>query len=130
MGKICRGKSNKSNWTKCKGGCFLCKNNYYYHYLQFSRNFKTLKKYIKRILLSFICDFIFVIFSQYLFFSVLIDCFWLNSFDKSERLLSFNDLIKLYVLIISRTLFKVNARSIVAWMSRKYLLEAAVLSDV
>ena len=36
----------------------------------------------------------------------------------------------LYVLIMSRTRFRVNPHSIVAWMSRNFLLEAGTKSEV
>ena len=37
--------------------------------------------------------------------------------------------IWLYVLIMSRTYFRVNAHSIVAWMSRKTLLKSGAISE-
>ena len=39
-------------------------------------------------------------------------------------------LCKLYVLVMPRTRFKVNPHSIVAWMSKKSLLEAGAKSEV
>ena len=35
----------------------------------------------------------------------------------------------LYVLVMSRTRLRVNPHSIVAWMSRNYLLEAGMKSE-
>ena len=40
------------------------------------------------------------------------------------------EIIKLYVRIMSRTRFGVNPRNIVAWMSRNSLLEAGAKSEV
>ena len=41
-----------------------------------------------------------------------------------------NIIVWLYVLIMSRTRFKVNPPSIVAWMSRNSLLEIGAISEV
>ena len=36
----------------------------------------------------------------------------------------------MYIIIMSRTRFRLNLQSIVAWMSRNVLLEAGVISEV
>ena len=48
-------------------------------------------------------------------------CNWCNSMDSYFRL---------YVLVMSRTFFRVNPHSIVAWMSRNTLLEAGAKPEV
>ena len=50
-------------------------------------------------------------------------------FFSKEKILMKNRFFKLYVLVMSRTRFRVNPHSIVAWMSRNSLLEAGVKSE-
>ena len=53
--------------------------------------------------------------------------FLVNEFDKSDEQIALN---WLYVLIMLRTRFRVNPRSIFAWMSRNSLLETGTMSEV
>ena len=55
------------------------------------------------------------------------DIFWKNVYSMSLIDKCFKTL---YVLVMSRTCFRVNLHSIVAWMSRNSLLEAGAKSEV